>query len=50
MSTLDKLKSELVVMLCLLEKYFSHSFFDIMFYLTVHLVKEIRFCESVYFR
>ena len=29
-STLDKLQSELVVKLCLLEKYFLPSFFDIM--------------------
>ena len=50
MSTLDKLQSELVVMLCLLEKYFPPSFFDIMFHLTVYLVKEVRLCGLVYFR
>ncbi|KAL6347440.1 hypothetical protein AAG906_025155 [Vitis piasezkii] len=49
-STLDKLQNELVVTLCLLEKYFLPSFFDIMIHLTVHLVREVRLCGSVYFR
>ena len=50
MSTLDKLQNELVVTLCLLEKYFPPSFFDIMIHLTVHIVKEVRLCGPVYFR
>ncbi|RVW75827.1 hypothetical protein CK203_055115 [Vitis vinifera] len=47
-STLDKLQNELVVTLCLLEKYFPPSFFDIMIHLTVHLVREeaIEFCTE----
>ncbi|RVW24553.1 hypothetical protein CK203_090862 [Vitis vinifera] len=49
-STLDKLQNELVVTLCLLEKYFPPSFFDIMIHLTVHLVREVRLCGPVYFR
>ena len=49
-STLDKLQNELVVTLCLLEKYFPPSFFDIMIHLTVHIVKEVRLCGPVYFR
>ena len=49
-STLYKLQSELVVTLCLLKKYFPPSFFDIMLHLTVHLVREVRLCEPVYFR
>ncbi|CAL8991367.1 unnamed protein product [Prunus brigantina] len=49
-SKLDKLEEDIVVTLCLLEKYFSLSFFDIMVHLVVHLVKEVHLCGSVYFR
>ncbi|GJX61683.1 putative reverse transcriptase domain-containing protein [Tanacetum coccineum] len=37
---LDKMQAELVVTLCLLEKFFPSSFFDIMVHLTVHLTRE----------
>nr|GEZ37618.1 hypothetical protein [Tanacetum cinerariifolium] len=37
---LDKLQLELVVTLCLLNKFFPPSFFDIMIHLTVHLAGE----------
>ncbi|RVW90218.1 hypothetical protein CK203_042014 [Vitis vinifera] len=37
--TLDKLQNDVVVTLCLLEKYFPPSFFDIMLYLIVHLIE-----------
>ncbi|XP_075504530.1 uncharacterized protein LOC142541970 [Primulina tabacum] len=47
---LDKLQSDLVVTLCLLEQYFPPSFFDVMLHLTVHLVREVRLCGPVYFR
>ncbi|XP_042465745.1 uncharacterized protein LOC122048217 [Zingiber officinale] len=47
---LDKLQSDLVVTLCLLEQYFPPSFFDIMLHLTVHLVREVRLCGPIYFR
>ncbi|KAH7834576.1 hypothetical protein Vadar_017503 [Vaccinium darrowii] len=40
-SKLDKLQSDIVITLCLLEKYFPPSFFDIMVHLTVHLVREV---------
>ena len=50
MSMLDKLQNELVVTLYLLEKYFPPSFFDIMLHLTVHLVREMRLCGTIYFR
>ncbi|KAJ9545204.1 LOW QUALITY PROTEIN: hypothetical protein OSB04_024911, partial [Centaurea solstitialis] len=40
---LDKLQEELCVTLCLLEKYFPPSFFDIMVHLTVHLTREVKF-------
>ncbi|CAL2229710.1 unnamed protein product [Prunus armeniaca] len=36
-SKLDKLEEDVVVTLCLLEKYFPSSFFDIMVHLVVHL-------------
>ena len=49
-STLNKLQSELVVMLCFLEKYFPPSFFNIILHLTVHLVREVRLWRPVYFR
>ncbi|VVA39970.1 PREDICTED: transposon, partial [Prunus dulcis] len=39
-----------VVTLCLLEKYFPPSFFDIMVHLVVDLVREVRLCGPVYFR
>ncbi|CAL2247742.1 unnamed protein product [Prunus armeniaca] len=49
-SKLDKLEEDVVVTLCLLEKYFPPSFFDVMVHLVVHLVKEVRLCGPVYFR
>ncbi|CAL9019070.1 unnamed protein product [Prunus brigantina] len=49
-SKLDKLEEDVVVTLCLLEKYFPPSFFDIMVHLVVHLVREVRLCWPVYFR
>ncbi|KAH7838947.1 hypothetical protein Vadar_033035 [Vaccinium darrowii] len=47
---LDKLQSDIVTTLCLLEKYFPPSFFDIMVHLTVHLVREVRLCGPVHYR
>ena len=49
-AALDKLQNDVVVTLCLLEKYFRPSFFDIMLHLTVHLVREVRLCGPVYLR
>ncbi|KAL6348316.1 hypothetical protein AAG906_005615 [Vitis piasezkii] len=46
----DKLQNDLVVTLCLLEKYFPPSFFDIVLHLLVHLVREVRLCGPVYLR
>ena len=48
--TLDSLQLELVKTLCLLEKYFPPSFFDIMIHLTVHLVREVKLYGPVYLR
>lgn len=47
---LDKMQEELVVTLCLLEKFFPPSFFDIMIHLTVHLTREVKLCGPVCFR
>nr|CAN78569.1 hypothetical protein VITISV_021512 [Vitis vinifera] len=49
-SALDKLQNDLVVTLCLLEKCFPPSFFDIMLHRTVHLAREVRLCGPVYLR
>ncbi|XP_024172237.1 uncharacterized protein LOC112178311 [Rosa chinensis] len=45
---LDEIQSGLVETLCLLEKIFPPSFFDIMVHLTVHLIREVRLCGPVY--
>ncbi|XP_073153400.1 uncharacterized protein [Henckelia pumila] len=49
-SKLDELQREIVIILCLLEKYFPPSFFDIMIHLTVHLVREVKLCGPVWYR
>ncbi|RVW64870.1 hypothetical protein CK203_066167 [Vitis vinifera] len=49
-SRLNDLQQDIVVTLCLLEKYFPPSIFDIMLHLTVHLVRELRLCGPVYMR
>ena len=47
---LDELEKNIVETLCLLEKCFPPSFFDIMVHLTIHLVSEVRQCGPVYFQ
>ncbi|GJW71278.1 putative transposon, En/Spm-like protein [Tanacetum coccineum] len=47
---LDKIQLELVVTLCLLEKFFPPSFFDIMIHLTMHLTREVKLCGPICFR
>ncbi|KAA0058913.1 transposase [Cucumis melo var. makuwa] len=47
---LDKLEEDIVVTLCLFEKYFPPSFFTIMIHLTVHIVKEVKLCGPIYLR
>ncbi|XP_073120575.1 uncharacterized protein [Henckelia pumila] len=49
-SKLDGLQREIVTILCMLEKYFPPSFFDIMAHLTVHLVREVKLCGPVWYR
>ena len=46
-ATLEGLQKDLVETLCLFEKYFPPSFFDIMIHLMVHLVREIRLCGPI---
>ncbi|XP_076929363.1 uncharacterized protein LOC143593694 [Bidens hawaiensis] len=46
----DKLEADLFVTLCLLEKYFPPSFFDVMVHLTVHISREVKLCGPVCFR
>ena len=45
---LDDLENEGYTILCQLEMHFPPSFFDISVNLIAHLVKEIRFCGSIY--
>ncbi|TYK20855.1 transposase [Cucumis melo var. makuwa] len=47
-SHLKGMQEDVVVTLCLLEKYFPPSFFTIMVHLVVHLVREIEFCGLVH--
>ncbi|XP_010687371.2 uncharacterized protein LOC104901479 [Beta vulgaris subsp. vulgaris] len=47
---LSALENDIVVVLCQLEMYFPPSFFDVMVHLTIHLVREVRFCGPVYLR
>ncbi|RVW60633.1 hypothetical protein CK203_048855 [Vitis vinifera] len=49
-SRLNDLQQDIVVTLCLLEKYFPPSIYDIMLHLTVHLVREVRLSGLVYMR
>ncbi|KAL6176096.1 hypothetical protein ACLB2K_052732 [Fragaria x ananassa] len=49
-SILKQMQADLVDTICLLEKFFPPSFFDIMIHLTVHLVREVELCGPVFFR
>ncbi|XP_004293089.1 PREDICTED: uncharacterized protein LOC101311944 [Fragaria vesca subsp. vesca] len=49
-SRLKQMQADLVDTVCLLEKFFPPSFFDIMIHLTVHLVREVEWCGLVFFR
>lgn len=44
----SEIQNDLVVTLCLLEKFLSHSFFDIMVHLTFHLVRQVRLCGPIF--
>jgi len=43
-TNLENLEDDIVETLCLLEKIFPSSFFDIMIHLIVHLVRGLCFC------
>ncbi|XP_074361828.1 uncharacterized protein LOC141702017 [Apium graveolens] len=47
---LEKMQSQLVETLCQLEKYFPPSLFDLMFYISVHLVREVELCGPIFLR
>lgn len=47
---LQALDSAVAETLCMLERYFPPSFFDIMVHLTVHLGREARLCGPVQYR
>ncbi|XP_060960043.1 uncharacterized protein LOC133030954 [Cannabis sativa] len=50
MSNLQELQDEISYILCKYEQFFPPAFFDIMIHLTVHLVREVKWCGPVYFR
>ncbi|XP_074356729.1 uncharacterized protein LOC141696494 [Apium graveolens] len=47
---LEKMQSQLVETLCQLEKYFPPSLFDLMFHISVHLVREVELCGPIFLR
>ncbi|KAL0553560.1 hypothetical protein IC582_007458 [Cucumis melo] len=47
---LDKLEEDIVVTLCIFEKYFPPLFFTIMIHLTVHIVREVKLCDPIFLR
>ena len=49
-SQLKGMQEDVVVTLCLLEKYFPPPFFTIMVYFVVHLIREIEFWGPVHLR
>ncbi|XP_021829510.1 uncharacterized protein LOC110769780 [Prunus avium] len=47
---LEKLEEDIVQMLCMLERFFPPSFFDVMVHLTIHLGRKARLCGPVQYR
>ena len=47
---LEKLESDIVVIICKLERIFPPSFFDVMEHLPIHLAREARLTGPVQFR
>lgn len=47
---LEKLEEDIVHTLCMLERFFPPSFFDVMVHLTIHLGREARLCGPVQYR
>lgn len=46
----EDMRSEVVIALCMLEKEFPPSFFDIMSHLVLHIVEEVEICGPVHTR
>ncbi|XP_004301411.1 PREDICTED: uncharacterized protein LOC101302366 [Fragaria vesca subsp. vesca] len=44
---LEELEDDIVLTLCLLERYFPPSFFDIMIHLTIHIGREAKLCGLI---
>lgn len=44
------LEEEIAETLCMLERFFPPSFFDVMVHLTIHLAREVRLCGPVQYR
>ncbi len=49
-NSIAELRSNMATTLCMLEKEFPPSFFDIMSHLLVHLVEEVKICGLVHTR
>ncbi|KAL5834843.1 hypothetical protein ACOSQ3_014432 [Xanthoceras sorbifolium] len=49
-SKLESLENEVAVTMCMLERYFPPSLFDIMVHLTIYLTREARLCRPVQYR
>jgi hypothetical protein len=49
-STMTTLYEETVLIMCLLERVFPPSFFDVMSHLPVHLVQQLDICGPVHMR
>ncbi|XP_048613511.1 uncharacterized protein LOC106393753 [Brassica napus] len=47
---ISKMEAEVVETLCMFERFFPPSFFDIMVHLTVHLGRKAKLCGPVHFR
>jgi hypothetical protein len=49
-STIPELTEETAVTMCMLEKVFPPSFFDVMSHLPIHLVQQLDICRPVHTR
>jgi hypothetical protein len=49
-STIPELTEEIAVTMCMLEKVFPPSFFDVMSHLPIHLVQQLDICRPVHTR
>jgi len=47
---IEEMRCEAAMALCMLEKEFLPSFFDIMSHLVIHLVEEVEICGPVHIR